>query len=167
MKLLLLGLILSSLFNLGCSSFAQASPSTENACWQKENLKEENRPFRSAQEWEDKKTYWESQRSISLNPIYIIQAYNLAKAEYYKADHLGSDKMAHCYIGCRIAQETNFETARFAAWYKEMKDLTDCSPRSSFEETDYLVTLFGAQLTAATPDQCVQLCSESLLSTAH
>lgn len=145
----------------GVSSGAFANAA--DTCWTRENYKEEGRPFSSWHEWNQTRTDWLKRKSLAYNPLYLIKAYKIAQTEAARAESLGGDKMAHCYIGCRISQETNFETAHFAAWYKEMKDLTDCNPSSSFEYTDYAVTYFGAQLRAQTPRQCIQLCADTII----
>jgi hypothetical protein len=62
---------------------------------------------------------------------------------------LGTDKRAHCYMGCRISEDVNFETAKFAAWQKEYNDATDCDPETHFEVADYDATIDGALKGAA------------------
>lgn len=63
-----------------------------------------------------------------------------------------NDKWLHCYIGCRIAEETNEDTAKYAAWYKEQNDLTDGNADTHFEEADYDATI------ACIGQNCLECC---------
>lgn len=156
-------IIVLCLFALLLQLTSQAKAMGQDSCWAQESYKEQGGSFTSKLEWEQVRKEWNNIRSLPHDPRLVLKAYHLAKAETKKAGQLGGDKMAHCYMGCRIAQETDYETARFAAWYKEMKDLTDCNPNTAFEYADYAVTCLGAELRAATPEQCVQQCGDYLL----
>jgi len=70
------------------------------------------------------------------------------------------DKAKHCLVGCRIAQDIDFETAEYAAWYKEYTDLIDCNSKSKFETLDYVFTLWGAYRGTESQDflYCVEKC---------
>lgn len=76
----------------------------------------------------------------------LYRAYNLSQAETPNAQALKSDKRAHCYIGCRIANDFGAAAAEYAAWYKEHRDLTDCDRRSRFEPQDIVATQVGIRL---------------------
>ncbi|MBX3017354.1 MAG: hypothetical protein KF767_05655 [Bdellovibrionaceae bacterium] len=76
----------------------------------------------------------------------LYRAYNLSKAETPNANALKNDKRAHCYIGCRLANDISVEAAEYAAWYKEHRDLTDCQKASRFEPQDILATQVGIRL---------------------
>jgi hypothetical protein len=94
----------------------------------------------------------------------LYKAKKLIDAERKYSLKLGGDKRAHCYLGCRISHEVNFETARYAAWQKEYNDATDCDPKSLFEIADYEATLKGASYAAdiarkkISKKQCVLFC---------
>lgn len=87
---------------------------------------------------------WKSLRPEPPGLFYLYTAKKLADNERTFALELGSDKRAHCYLGCRISEKTSFETAKFAAWHKEYSDAIDCNPRSYFEIADYDATIKGA-----------------------
>lgn len=93
----------------------------------------------------------------------MYRTYNLVKAETPKANQLKNDKRAHCYMGCRIANDISVEAAEYAAWYKEHKDLTDCVKRSRFELKDIVATQVGIRIGEknsphADVDFCQQTC---------
>lgn len=75
---------------------------------------------------------------------------------------MGSDKLAHCYIGCRISQETNYHTADYVGWLKEDRDISDCRGQSYFDEEDYRATVRGAQFGESQPDapSCERACKQ-------
>lgn len=76
----------------------------------------------------------------------LYRAYQLTKAETANARAMKSDKRAHCYMGCRIANDFGTAAAEYAAWYKEHQDLTDCNPGSRFEPRDIEATRIGIRL---------------------
>jgi hypothetical protein len=120
--------------------------------------------FASYDDWSRAVNDWNSRRPPFPNPLYAYKGYQVAKAEgRFARDHFKSDKQMHCYVGCRIAQETDFTTAQFAAWEKERRDLTDCSSDSHFEEMDYTVTVWGAHLGVASSSssECLSTCERS------
>ncbi|MBC7420975.1 MAG: hypothetical protein H7328_09630 [Bdellovibrio sp.] len=88
-------------------------------------------------EWMDKEP---SMPSLS----FLIKAKKLIDAKRSYSLSLGGDKRAHCYLGCIISAEVDFETANFVAWQKEFSDATDCTPKTHFEIADYDATIKGA-----------------------
>ena len=88
---------------------------------------------------------WMSAQPALPDFSFLISAKKIIDAERSYSLKLGNDKRAHCYLGCRIAGEVNFETAQFAAWQKEYNDATDCNTKSHFEIADYEATIKGAK----------------------
>lgn len=111
--------------------------------WKKEKYVDQNgdeQSFQSEEEYNQKVKEWEKKnpgfhglwdafwgREIALIIIDV----------WATKGGLCNDKWLYCYIGCRIAEETNDDTAKYAAWRKEWKDLTDGDPNPHFEEADY------------------------------
>lgn len=65
-----------------------------------------------------------------------------------------NDKWLHCYVGCEIAHQVNPETAKYAAWWKEKKDLTDGCSNTHFDKSDYDATEFGSNITGDCQKEC-------------
>lgn len=125
---------------------ANTSLAQSKACYQKELNQKTKKVFSSQEEYDATRIDWQYRSPGRANPIYLWRAYNLYKKEQQKALALGNDKRAHCYIGCRIAQETDFHTADYVGWYKEERDLNDCKASTQFDELDYLSTVRGAEI---------------------
>ncbi len=89
----------------------------------------------------------------------LIKAKKLVDAEKDFALTLGSDKTAHCYLGCRISHAISFEAARYSAWQKEHIDATDCNFQTYFDLADYDATMVGANIQN---DSCVMTCQKVL-----
>ncbi len=126
------------------------------ACWIVEG-------FRSATEWQNKKRDWNRARPKLPRPLLAMQGLETSSRERdFAILHFDSDKKMHCYLGCRIAQETDFATAQFAAWEKERRDLDDCRSDSHFETLDYDFTLWGAYwgVSATSPSECESACDQ-------
>jgi hypothetical protein len=129
----------------------------QQACFEAER-------FASYDDWARAVNDWNSRRPPLPNPLQAWKGYQVAKTEDpFARSHFKSDKQMHCYVGCRIAQETDFTTAQFAAWEKERRDLTDCNSESHFEDMDYTVTVWGAHLGIATSSssECLSTCERS------
>ena len=104
-----------------------APPSPSVACFEAEG-------FRSYEEWSEQIRKWRSESPPLPNPLSAAKGMQVFKNERtFAGAQFKSDKQQHCYIGCRIAQESDFQTAQFAAWEKERRDLLDCNPTSHFE----------------------------------
>lgn len=95
-------------------------------------------------------------------PIDLMRAYSLYKKEKAQAEKLGNDKRAHCFLGCRISQHTDYHTADYVGWLKEDRDISDCNPRSHFDEEDYRATVRGAQIGESQNEAatCIQACKQ-------
>lgn len=123
------------------TSWAQAK-----ACYEQEYNMKTRKVFSSQSEYDDAVREWQDRHPGGASPISLWRAYNIYKKEQQKALRLGNDKRAHCYVGCRIAQEIDLHTADYVGWYKEERDLSDCNIKSHFDEVDYVATLKGAEV---------------------
>ena len=94
----------------------------------------------------------------------LMKAYNVYTKEKKIADSLKNDKKAHCYMGCRIAQEVNFKTAEYVGWMKEDQDIRDCKASTHFDEADFVATVKGAELAQSALDgkACFSSCQKSV-----
>lgn len=132
----------------------------QEACFAVETNPETGQKFSTTDEFEKFQESWENQSPGLANPIQLLMAYNVYKKEKDFAVSLGSDKLAHCFLGCRISQETSYHTSDYVGWLKEMRDLTDCNPNSFFDENDYRATIRGGLLGNSQPDasSCQRAC---------
>ncbi len=118
-------------------SFAQDS------CWQNEIHPINVTPYTQA-EWENAITQWQTQKPSAPLITDLFKAHKTYKNELSTAQKLGNDKRKHCYIGCRIAQDTSLEVATYVGWMKELEDLQDCDKNTFFEPLDMQATTDGA-----------------------
>ncbi len=132
-------------------------------CWKKEIDPTTEKIYSSEQAWQFHVDYWQKKNKIIPNPFQLARAYGLYKSNKKTATQLKNDKMAHCYMGCRIAQDVDFRTAKYLAWLKEEKDITDCNPNSHFEAKDYEATLIGARIPKGNYPNCIQQCKLKLV----
>ena len=93
--------------------------------------------------------------------VQLAMAYAIYKSEKEKSLSLGNDKVAHCYIGCRVAKKISVRTTRYMGWYKEMQDITDCRKATHFEGRDYIATVSGAKAPGSSSDACVKYCQST------
>ncbi len=92
----------------------------------------------------------EIQKWMSIQPpmpsfFDLYKAKKIIDAEQKTALKLGNDKRAHCYLGCRISDDIDYQTADYVGWQKEFNDATDCNPNTRFDKADYVATLVGAK----------------------
>ncbi|MEN9722777.1 MAG: hypothetical protein RJB38_763 [Pseudomonadota bacterium] len=135
--------------NLGGASAALASPSFGLIptpvldfvpCFQAEG-------FLTIEHWNQTREQWQRQQPRIPSPRMALRGWRVVREWSDFAIHsLPSDKGAHCYLGCRIAQVADLTTARYAAWEKERRDLSDCQSKTHFEEADFTATMRGAQI---------------------
>lgn len=144
---------------LGFSSLAQAQ---DPLCYQKEKNPVTRQVFQSEDEYNSVREAWAHRHPGTGNPFSLIKAYKIYKNEKTKAERMGTDKLAHCYMGCRISQETSFATADYVGWLKEDRDITDCNVSTHFDEDDYEATRRGAQFgeSQRDPQGCEQACKQ-------
>lgn len=133
---------------------ANAAPS----CWKREFNPSTGAKYSSAETWNRDVEAWERTEpeevptTAALGAAYII--YRMARSE---AEALGTDKTAHCFIGCRIARYVGPETANYVGWLKEMEDVTDCHGDTHFDPEDHVATHWGlSQVTL--PESCQEIC---------
>lgn len=131
-------------------------------CYQKERNPNTRQTFASEDEYQQFRERWADLSPGVGNPFALIKAYNIYKKEKAAAQKMRSDKLAHCYIGCRISQETSYHTADYVGWLKEDRDISDCSPNTRFDEEDYRATVRGAQFGESQNDanSCLQACKQ-------
>ena len=128
------------------------------ACWQREEQDPyAKKTFPSKKVWSETLKGWKSQQPTWPGAIRLYLAYKIYQSE---KDHVinWEDKVAHCYMGCRIARTTNYITARYVAWYKELFDLSDCDINTHFEKADYKVTIYGANQGLSQLGNCENIC---------
>jgi hypothetical protein len=128
-------------------------------CWQAERFESEEAYRMQAESWQELK------QRVGIRfpgPFDALTAYQVVQKETdFAQKHFKNDKKVHCYFGCRIAQETNFSTARWAGWEKERRDLQDCDSSTRFELADYEATFMGAEqgLKFESPQGCLDFCA--------
>jgi hypothetical protein len=144
-------------FSLLIIFFSHLALSAPVACWTNEINQKTLNPYASEAEYKNDLLNWLNQSS-EVNPFMLVRAYQVYVQEKARALTLESDKMSHCYMGCRMRQETNFKTVRYVAWLKEKKDLTDCDPNTHFEVKDFEATILGGALEVPTAADCVTTC---------
>lgn len=133
----------------------------EERCWQNEINPATKRTYTSAAVWQAELDRWKTKEPKAPSLDQLFRAYEIYKNEKSAAQKLKNDKVKHCYIGCRIAQELNPQSAEYVGWYKEAQDLEDCERNTRFEEKDYEATLFGANLQVTGQEACVSSCRET------
>lgn len=145
---------------LFCGSFGVAAQAQESLCYQSERDPRTDRPFENQEDYDSLTQSWNQRSPGLVNPLNLLKAYSVYKREVARAKKMGNDKQMHCYLGCRIAQETHLSTVDYVGWLKESRDLSDCNLRSRFEEEDYLATLRGGQYGEANsnPESCERAC---------
>ena len=142
--------------------FNSAAFASTNSCFAEETNPATQQRFASLQDYNSFKESWDYQSPGIVNPIHLLRAYQIYKSEKNLALSLGTDKLAHCYLGCRISQVTNYHTTDYVGWLKELRDLTDCNPQSFFDEEDYRATIRGGVLGGSQPDakSCESACHQ-------
>lgn len=136
-----------------CFGISQA----QVACWKSELNYRTNKIYTSQTLYQADLKSWLAFNTANPSPYSLTQAYLTYKNEIKKTQKFAKDKVKHCYMGCRIAHETDLETADYTAWNKEKEDLTDCKVSSHFEIVDYEATVDGAKH-HGDESQCEQYC---------
>ncbi|MBK9323810.1 MAG: hypothetical protein IPM97_12850 [Bdellovibrionaceae bacterium] len=141
----------------------QTSVAETLQCFQIEEDPKRLGPYSTQLQYQLAKDEWRDETPGLSNPIELAFAYRVYRIEKNKAEALGIDKTAHCFIGCRVAQETSLQTAAYVGWLKEQRDLGDCKAESHFDKEDYLATIKGALMAATLrtgadcADSCIQV----------
>lgn len=136
---------------------SQLSFGAVKACWMNEENPRTKKPYASATEYNSDLSTWQN-LVTPVNPLQLILAYHVYLQEKQRSLTLESDKMSHCYFGCRMRQRTNYQTVQYVAWLKELRDLKDCDPSSHFEVKDFEATVLGGGIEAPTAEDCVTTC---------
>jgi len=100
---------------------------------------------------------WKSMKPPTPALGLLLKAKKIIEAEKEFSLTLGTDKTAHCYLGCRIDHDVNLETAKFIAWQKEYNDATDCDVNTHFDIGDFEATVWG---TSCNDGQCADFCKK-------
>lgn len=129
-------------------------------CWKRESNPSSGKTFISEESWQESLGNWEQKEPETSSLLSLFVGNEVAKRSRKTARKLGSDKRAHCYTGCRISRTVDLETAIYAGWYKEHKDLTDCLKSSHFDPADYDATVVGGEL-GLEPGSCKTKCRKA------
>ena len=134
----------------------------QSSCYLGETDPRTGKVFASDNDYQDELARWQSKAPSMPGPISLLRAYRVYSAEKDRAAAMKSDKLAHCYMGCRISQTTDYATADYVGWLKEDRDIKDCRKTSHYDEHDYIATLRGAQLgeTQNTAQECLRACEQ-------
>ncbi len=128
-------------------------------CWE-----QERNPYSKATytetEWYEHTQAWNEREPEDPGLLSLFWAHQTYKHELETANSLKKDKRKHCYIGCRIAQDTSLEVGTYVGWLKESEDLADCNRNTLFETLDYQSTIEGAEhgATVKSPEECYDFC---------
>ncbi len=135
------------------------------ACWQTEIDPQTNQVFTDEATYKAVVDEWKSVQPATPSVFQQLSAYNIYKAEKDKALSLGSDKRAHCHLGCRITQGTSVKTGIYAGWRKENDDISDCKIDTHFDELDYVATELGVNAAGRIENSqaaCAKFCTDNL-----
>lgn len=115
-----------------------------------------------AEAWGETLDLWDRQQPPSASLWSLFWAHQVYQKELSEANTLKNDKRKHCYIGCRIAQETSIEVSTYVGWLKESEDLQDCDRKTFFEPLDYQSTVDGALHSEKAVDSqaCMDYCRD-------
>jgi hypothetical protein len=134
--------------------------SANEMCWKQEINPYSKTTYQEA-EWLKHSQAWNERQPEK--PIFwsLFLAHQTYKQELETANTLNNDKRKHCYIGCRIAQDTSPEVSTYVGWLKESEDLTDCNRKTLFETLDHQSTIEGARQGALVrePQECYEFCT--------
>ncbi len=128
-------------------------------CWERERNPYSEATYTEV-EWYDHTQAWNALQPEEPSLLSLFWAHQTYKQELDTAKTLKNDKRKHCYIGCRIAQDTSLEVSTYVGWLKESEDLADCNRKTLFETLDYQSTIDGAQQGSlvSEPQECYDFC---------
>lgn len=129
-------------------------------CFTQEENPVTTKIYTSAEEYNSAVQEWKFREPRNPGIISLARAYAVYSSEKDAAAKISHDKLAHCYMGCRISQEVNFRTAEYVGWLKEDKDIKDCNKNTHFDESDFDATVDGAQRgqSAVDAEACMTSC---------
>ncbi len=115
----------------------------------------------SSESWNETLELWDLQEPPSASLWSLFWAHQTYQKELVPTKTLKNDKRKHCYMGCRIAQETSIEVSVYVGWLKESEDLQDCDRKTFFEPLDYQSTIDGALVAMSSLESqaCMDYCS--------
>lgn len=149
------------LFTLQIFWLLSSSASAQESCWQQE-VNPYTKSLYTQNEWQDHVEKWEEHAPSSPSLWSLFKAHQTYKKELSAAEKLKNDKKKHCYLGCRIAQNTSFDVSTYVGWLKESEDLNDCDINTNFEPLDFASTVDGAAFaeTNSSPISCFEFCQD-------
>lgn len=150
-------LLLVFAFGISVLSVAQAEGLQ---CFENEVNPKTQQRYETEVQWQSDLDAWEQRGRGLAGPLNLFWSFTSYIREKKQAESFGSDKAAHCYIGCVIARSTRAEVADYVGWLKEQKDLSDCDPETHFEEADAVATSWGGALEARSREECQVRCIE-------
>ncbi len=139
------------------SLFVGAQKPQNPLCWKTEINYLNNQLYSSQALYNQHCLQWTNFKKPTPDAFSLHQAYMTYQAEIKKTEKFSKDKVKHCYMGCRIAAETDLPTTEYVAWSKEQDDISDCKRKTHFEIKDYEATIDGAHH-AALPSVCEKYC---------
>jgi hypothetical protein len=145
--------------------FLQTQNVQAAACWQSEIDPQTNQIFADQATYDAVVKDWKAFKPDTPSITQQLKAYNIYKAEKDVALSLGSDKRAHCHLGCRIAQGASVKTGIYAGWKKEDDDISDCKIDTHFDELDYAATELGVKASTTLENSqaaCAKYCTDNL-----
>ncbi|MBY0386153.1 hypothetical protein K2X05_13420, partial [bacterium] len=113
-------------------------------------------------QWYEHLEKWENKAPPSPGLLSLFKAHQTYKKELSTAQKLKNDKKKHCYIGCRIAQDTSLDVSTYVGWLKESEDIQDCDKKTFFEPLDFKSTVDGAEqaVVSSEPSFCFDYCQD-------
>ncbi|MGZ3769990.1 MAG: hypothetical protein ACXVCP_16000 [Bdellovibrio sp.] len=130
------------------------------ACYEQEINFKTGKIFASYDEYQSELQRWEEKAPSTPSYYSLMKAYLLYKNDKDFALKIKNDKVAHCFMGCRISQYTDYHTADYVGWLKEKKDLKDCNINTHYDEYDYVATVRGAQIGENSSASCLSSCKQ-------
>lgn len=144
-------------------TFLMTQQAFAQACFSSEIDPRTNKIFASDDVYQTTVKDWLSREPRHPGLFDLYAAYGVYKSEQSVAQSLGNDKRAHCYMGCRITQKTNYETTEYVGWLKEDRDIKDCKKGTRFEYADFDATIVGGQKGQSEVDAegCISTCKRN------
>lgn len=131
---------------------------SKETCYKAEINPTTKTTFKNKSIYDEINTLWDKKMPTVADPFDLLKAYQVYKNERINLSKISSDKVKHCYTGCKIRHGVNFKTAQYTGWHKEKEDLTDCKMSSHFEPIDYEATVDGAKSANGTTSGCLTYC---------
>ena len=104
-------------------------------------------PFPSLEAWQLQVGDWLQREPPSPGPLASLEGSQVGlrvSRQLNQLPDIQNDKWKHCVVGGEIARVSSVETAIYAGWVKEYRDLTDGSRGTEFNENDFEATRDGA-----------------------